>query len=514
MGIKRLRGFGILMTIFLSMFLIMNSVYASLYYTGDISLERENVLIKVEYGETDAILIANSSYTLKNNGVEQEIEYGYYIFGQFIDGGSLTLNAGEEKIIFFDTSKVLQVPYVINMDFDLMLDGKYIGTKTQEGEFIIQFPSKPTIISMNPQPTHSTDLELRWTKTDYIPVFNVLVNWAKEEINVDLKKEIIPSTLLKEGIFTVKSIIKNNGGIIYKGIITDFYLTDFYEPVDKSYFEELIPESPMEPSYWKFERELEIGSNEEKVFEYQLKFLGAKGVSEMEISHFNFFISDKNFYKYSNKVKVGINVCNLNGICEIELDEYYLNCPQDCLSGSIDGYCDGISDGICDEDCLSQSTSELDSDCSSCGNGKCDQGETRENCCVDCGCVGGMECQNGVCVKVEICGDGICSIHETYANCKEDCPSGSKDNYCDRINDNICDPDCSRTRDIDCLCNKDDICDSNFETNSNCPEDCKSDNIIIYLILGVIALILIIILLKNRSKTNSKWKEVYEETSN
>ncbi len=220
------------------------------------------------------------------------------------------------------------------------------------------------------------------------------------------------------------------------------------------------------------------------------------------------------------------------------LGEDYLTCPQDCPSGFIDGYCDGVSDGICDQDCLFQLTPESDSDCplcgdgvcddgetsgtcsqdcpsQICGDGKCDAGETHETCCVDCGCVGGMKCQNNKCVKIEICGDGTCSIHETYEKCKEDCPSGSEDDYCDKVEDGICDPDCTRTRDVDCLCNRDGICESNFETNSNCPEDCKSDNILIYLILGAIVISSIIILLKTRSKkTNPKWKEVYEETPN
>jgi len=223
-----------------------------------------------------------------------------------------------------------------------------------------------------------------------------------------------------------------------------------------------------------------------------------------------------------------------DGMCV--LGENYLTCPQDCPSGLIDGYCDGIADGICDPDCLSQPTPKLDSDCPVCGNnvceqeetfntcpqdcptqicgdGKCDQGETRENCCVDCGCIGGMKCQNGKCVKTEICGDEICSIHENYMKCKEDCPSGSKDNYCDKVEDDICDPDCSRTGDVDCLCNKNNICESNFETSSNCPEDCKSDFTLIYLILGLIALVSIIIFLKNHSK-KTKWQEIYEETSN
>lgn len=42
--------------------------------------------------------------------------------------------------------------------------------------------------------------------------------------------------------------------------------------------------------------------------------------------------------------------CNKDGICEVKI-ENYLNCPQDCPSGSLDEYCDALSDGICDPDC-------------------------------------------------------------------------------------------------------------------------------------------------------------------
>ena len=202
-----------------------------------------------------------------------------------------------------------------------------------------------------------------------------------------------------------------------------------------------------------------------------------------------------------------INTCNENDLCESL--ESYLSCPSDCPLDSPDGICIKDKDGICDPDCIE----DTDPDCIICGDGKCDQGETRENCCVDCGCIGGMKCQNGKCVKTEICGDEICSIHENYAKCKEDCPSGSKDNYCDKLEDDICDPDCSRTGDVDCLCNKNNVCESNFETNANCPEDCKSDFTLIYLILGLITLVSIIIFLKNHSK-KTKWQEIYEETSN
>ena len=45
--------------------------------------------------------------------------------------------------------------------------------------------------------------------------------------------------------------------------------------------------------------------------------------------------------------------------------------------------------------------------------------------------------------------NNVCDASENRASCPNDCPSGSKDNLCDRIDDNICDPDCLRG-DNDC----------------------------------------------------------------
>ena len=80
--------------------------------------------------------------------------------------------------------------------------------------------------------------------------------------------------------------------------------------------------------------------------------------------------------------------------------------------------------------------------------------------------------------------DNICSEYENEISCPSDCPSGSKDDYCDGLEDGICDPDCAKGKDPDCELKKaetnasitgcgDSICD-NTESYLNCPKDCPS----------------------------------------
>ena len=45
--------------------------------------------------------------------------------------------------------------------------------------------------------------------------------------------------------------------------------------------------------------------------------------------------------------------------------------------------------------------------------------------------------------------DSICQNRENTISCPADCPSGSADGYCDRIPDDVCDPDCL-AGDADC----------------------------------------------------------------
>lgn len=47
--------------------------------------------------------------------------------------------------------------------------------------------------------------------------------------------------------------------------------------------------------------------------------------------------------------------------------------------------------------------------------------------------------------------DFKCDPGENHANCMQDCLSGSEDNFCDKLKDGRCDPDCTPEEDTDCL---------------------------------------------------------------
>lgn len=55
-------------------------------------------------------------------------------------------------------------------------------------------------------------------------------------------------------------------------------------------------------------------------------------------------------------------------------------------------------------------------------------------------------------VFAKLCGDSECQGHESYENCQEDCPSGGQDDFCDKVTDEICDPDCRNIKDFDPDC--------------------------------------------------------------
>ncbi|MCF7860797.1 hypothetical protein K9M79_01010 [Candidatus Woesearchaeota archaeon] len=99
--------------------------------------------------------------------------------------------------------------------------------------------------------------------------------------------------------------------------------------------------------------------------------------------------------------------------------------------------------------------------------------------------------------EINLCNmDGSCNptLGENYLTC-EDCQSGSVDDYCDGVFDDICDRDC-RTQgredmDTDCTCgnNKCDVREDSF----NCPLDCGKPSSPL-LKWGLIALIVLVII--------------------
>ena len=100
-----------------------------------------------------------------------------------------------------------------------------------------------------------------------------------------------------------------------------------------------------------------------------------------------------------------------------------------------------------------------------------------------------------------VCGDGNCQNHESYEICPEDCLSGEKDDYCDELKDNKCDPDClGKNLDIDC--------ENLKKTEKNISQNIKIFNIqilifVIIIIVGIIIMLLIYYFLI-RKKSNQK----------
>jgi len=98
---------------------------------------------------------------------------------------------------------------------------------------------------------------------------------------------------------------------------------------------------------------------------------------------------------------------------------------------------------------------------------------------------------------ISVCdNDNSCEDPENYLICTNDCPSGSRDNYCDKVLDGICDPDCAKEVDIDCTCGNN-ICDLK-ENTENCPKDCKPKNEMITLLLILLIVIALLLIFYRR----------------
>lgn len=155
-----------------------------------------------------------------------------------------------------------------------------------------------------------------------------------------------------------------------------------------------------------------------------------------------------------------------SGVCDD--GENCINCPEDCPSGS-GGTCDACFKGVCDGTCHPVKESSDCADCAPnwcCGDGKCEGGETVDNCALDCGCSSDNDCNDGEPCTTDTCDleTGTCS--NTWAACG--------------LEDGCCGPTCTEATDPDCAsvcvpykqyCNCDGVC-GKHESNTTCPWDC------------------------------------------
>lgn len=190
------------------------------------------------------------------------------------------------------------------------------------------------------------------------------------------------------------------------------------EAVDLGGFERSTPKgSPILPVYKKT---VKLLPKSQTTVSYSIKPLyhGTLMVPETEASTaYGTFVS--------NGLVLEVE-CNKNKLCETNLAENALTCPQDCPPNKPDALCNPRKDSVCDPDCAS--------------------GED-----PDCGATTTTPTRVTTTTLVSLCGNKACDKpQENYLTCSLDCPSGAKDEYCDKVKDTRCDPDCAAGEDIDC----------------------------------------------------------------
>ncbi|MFH1587052.1 MAG: hypothetical protein ABID38_04305 [Candidatus Diapherotrites archaeon] len=120
------------------------------------------------------------------------------------------------------------------------------------------------------------------------------------------------------------------------------------------------------------------------------------------------------------------DICLFVGTCMSECENKM--CAPEC---SKNADCDDGDSGTADVCVGSESCNTVCWNSLSCGNGVCDEGETKCNCPGDCGsCEGkwsicgemqcnGLSCENAV--DAECCGNGLCELAESAESCALDC---------------------------------------------------------------------------------------------
>ena len=111
----------------------------------------------------------------------------------------------------------------------------------------------------------------------------------------------------------------------------------------------------------------------------------------------------------------------------------------------------------------------------------------------------------------KVCGDNQCQPHESNADCPQDCPSGQKDDFCDKIAEGICDPDCL-VGDIDCPGQEaKGIVKQPEDVPGEPPQDILPTFPILQIIILAIVLGLLLLYVKIKAKPKEKKQEEAKE---
>ncbi len=240
---------------------------------------------------------------------------------------------------------------------------------------------------------------------------------------------VLTPTIMAQGeIFSVLFTIFKNNTIILQKLTLEEGLTSHFPTTDTGYYVEILSD--------KNEKLFRANLGISFVI-HVIMFPGETPNMTTELNEtlinlrLPYFENAKRivFYHLSKKIldiDLSDYFCNKNNVCEIKEGENKILCPSDCT---------GITTEI---------TSTTIRSCNK--NKKC---EFR--------------------------------LGENYKTCSQDCSSGSKDGYCDKVSDSICDSDCTQNEDPDCG---------------------KPNVLWIYIIIVTVAIILLILLLIKNYKAN------------
>ena len=109
--------------------------------------------------------------------------------------------------------------------------------------------------------------------------------------------------------------------------------------------------------FWYYEWKVRLTTEQKTTISYWLipKIIGSYTISPSKL-----IIDGKNFTLKSWNIEVK---CLANKKCDVTAGENYLNCSEDCPTGSKDSLCDSVQDGKCDPDC--EKNADLDCEKSS-----------------------------------------------------------------------------------------------------------------------------------------------------